>query len=206
MVTTLRAYQAELVLHAPLAFLGGEFPVLPEVVRFRFLIPVGPLVSLWLFLAFTRIGIGVGITGTLTLTSVIVLGTSVLIGRLVLLGLGLGRRVRLTSELTTSFPVPLVNLLNKILEVVEASVFIEMNHFILDSLRQSQIGSAMQSRCIRARMIVCRILLRPVPRTQTRDISPISGTRSFGTLQYTLVYPEIPSDLQICGSHPAFLF
>jgi hypothetical protein len=103
------------------------------------------MVSLWLFLAFRQIGIGVGIAGTLTLTSVIVLGTSVLVGRLVLLGLSLGHPVRLTSELTASFPVPLVNLLDKISEIVEASGFIEMNHFILDSLRQSQIGSAMQS-------------------------------------------------------------
>jgi hypothetical protein len=80
--------------------------------------------------------------------SVIVLGTSVLVGQLVLLGLGLGRRVRLASELTSSFPVPLVNLLDKISEVVEASGFIEINHFVLDLLRQSQIGSAMQSRIV----------------------------------------------------------
>jgi hypothetical protein len=113
-------------------FLGGEFSVLSEAVRFGRFVPVRPVVSLRLFLAFTRIRIGVGIAGTLTLTSVIVLGTSVLIGRLVLLGLGLGRRVRLASELTASFPIPWVNLLDKISEVVEASGFIEMNHFILD--------------------------------------------------------------------------
>jgi hypothetical protein len=129
-------------------FLGGEFSVLSEAVRFGFLIPIGPVVSLQLFLAFTQIGIGVGIAGTLTLTSVIVLGTSVLVGHLVLFGLGLGRRVRLTSELTASFPIPLVNLLDKISEVVESSGFIEMNHFVLDSLRQSQIGSAMQSQIV----------------------------------------------------------
>jgi hypothetical protein len=126
----------------------GEFSVLSKAVRFGLFIPVGPLVSLWLFLAFTRVGISVGIARTLTLTSVIVLGTSVLIGHLVLLGLSLGRRVRLASELTVSFPVPLVNLLDKISEVVEASGFIEMNHFVLDSLRQGQIGSAMQSRIV----------------------------------------------------------
>jgi hypothetical protein len=71
-----------------------------------------------------------------------------LVGRLVLFGLGLGRRVRLASELTASFPVPLDNLLDKISEVIQDSGFIEMNHFILDSLQQSQIGSAMQSRII----------------------------------------------------------
>jgi hypothetical protein len=64
------------------------------------------------------ISIGIGITGTLTLRSVIVLGTSVLVGRLVLLGLGLGCQMRLASELTVSFPIPLVNLLDKISEVV----------------------------------------------------------------------------------------
>jgi hypothetical protein len=80
--------------------------------------------------------------------SVIVLGTSVLIGRHVLLGLGLGHRVRLASEFTASFPIPLVNILDKISEVVKASGFIEMNHFVLDSLRQSQIGSGLQSRIV----------------------------------------------------------
>jgi hypothetical protein len=117
-VTSLRTYQAELVIHAPLAFLRGEFSVFTEAMRFGFLIPIGPMVSFQLFLAFTRVGIGIGITGALTLMLVVVLGTSVLVGRLVMLGLGLGSQVRLVSELTVSFPIPLVNLPDKISEVI----------------------------------------------------------------------------------------
>jgi hypothetical protein len=48
-------------------------------------------------------------------------------------------------------------------------------------------------------------LLRPIPRTRTRDIGPVPGTRSFRNLRLTSVYPEITSDLRIFGSHPAFL-
>jgi hypothetical protein len=96
-VTTLCTYYTELVIHAPLAFLGGKFAILTNSVQLRFLIPVGRGIPFRLFLAFAMvvIGINVGITGTLTLTSVIVLGTSVLVGRLIVLGHGFGSGVGL---------------------------------------------------------------------------------------------------------------
>jgi hypothetical protein len=45
-------------------------------------------------------------------------------------GLGLGHGVRLTSELTTSFPIPLINLLDKVSEVVVKARFpnSDLNH------------------------------------------------------------------------------
>jgi hypothetical protein len=89
-----------------------------------------------------------GITGTLTLTSVIVLGTLVLVGGLIILGLGFGSRVGFARELTASFPIPLVNLLNEVSEVVKALGIVKMYHLIFDLLRQSQICSAMQSRIV----------------------------------------------------------
>jgi hypothetical protein len=104
-----------------LAFLGCDFAILTDSVRLRFFIPVGHVIPFQLFLVFTLVittGISIGITRTLTLTLVIVLGTSVLIGGLVVLGLGFGGRMGLTRELAAMFPIPLVNLLNEISEVV----------------------------------------------------------------------------------------
>jgi hypothetical protein len=78
-------------------------------------------------------GIGVRTTGTLTLTSVIVLGASVLVG-LVVLGLGFGSGMGLARDFSAAFPIPLVNFLNEVSETIECSGFVEMHHFVFDSL------------------------------------------------------------------------
>jgi hypothetical protein len=138
----------KLVVHAPLVFLGGEFAILTDSVRLGFLFPVGCVISFQLLLAFALIvvGISIGITGTLTLMSVIILGTSVLVGGLVVLGLGFGSGMGFTRQLTVSFPIPLVNFLGKVSEVIKGSGFVEMHHLVFDALQQCQIHSAMQNR------------------------------------------------------------
>jgi hypothetical protein len=130
-----------------LAFLGGEFAILTDLVQLGFLIPVGHIIPFWLFLAFALIviGISIGITGTLTLMLVIVLWTSVLVGGLVILGLVFGGKMGLAREFTASFPIPLVNLLDEVSEVVKALGFVKMHHLVFYSLRQSQICLAVQS-------------------------------------------------------------